>query len=454
MNAIPFLPSPLINGPALSDDLGEALDYSALAARASQWSVELAQDKSLVFCYIRNTCESVAAFLGALGAGHGVALLAPELPKASRIALEDQYSPDIIIEGAQVTRCVAPAAPLNPDLSLLLSTSGSTGGAKLVRLTLDNMISNATAIAQALDIRGDDVAAAHLPLHYSYGLSVLTSHLMQGAKIVLTERSFVDRLFWETMRAAKVTHFPGVPFHYDMMLRLGFERLGLDSLRVITQAGGNLPLAAREKAHAFMEAKGGRFYVMYGQTEAAPRITTLPHEDFPHNSGTVGRTLQGGRLFILDEEGVAVPQGEEGIVWYEGPNVMMGYADKRADLARGDDQHGKLATGDVGWLDADGRLTITGRVKRFGKVYGLRVNLDEIEQLAKTVWTRTAVVQTGDKVQVFLASTTGSAPVDDIKAVFAKHYTLPPTAYSFRLIDEIPFTDRGKTNYRTLEGFV
>lgn len=448
---IPFLPFPLPEGTALRDDSGAALSYGDLARNAKTWAGRLAQDKSLVFVYAANTAATVTAVLGALGAGHAVALLDAALPAAARADLSARYRPDIVIDRARLTRQEAPGEALHPDVALLLSTSGSTGGAKFVRLTLKNMATNAAAIARALEIRSDDVAAGHLSLHYSYGLSVLTSHLAMGAETVLTGRGLMDRAFWSAMKAAGVTHFPGVPFHYETMLRFGFERLGLDMVRTLTQAGGHLSPDKRAKAHAFMEARGGRFYVMYGQTEAAPRITTLHHADFAAHAATVGRALDGGRLTIRAEDGAELPQGEEGIVWYEGPNVMLGYAETRDDLMRGDDQGGVLATGDVGRLDAGGRLTITGRVKRFGKIYGLRINLDEIEKLARTLWPDAAVVQKDEKVRIFLAGDAGKPDAEALRAAFANCYTLPPTVYEFRFIAKIPHTTRGKTDYRRLE---
>ena len=454
MRGIPFLPVTLPEGVALRDDDGAVLDYGTLAREARVWAGRLAQDKSLVFVYAANTAATVTAMLGALDAGHAVALLDAALPAPARGDLTARYRPDIVIDRARLTRLEAPGDTLHPDVALLLSTSGSTGGAKFVRLTLKNMATNAAAIARALDIRGDDVAAGHLSLHYSYGLSVLTSHLAMGAETVLTGRSLMDRAFWPAMKEARVTHFPGVPFHYDMMLRLGFERLGLDTVRTLTQAGGHLALAAREKAHAFMEARGGSFYVMYGQTEAAPRITTLNHADFAAHSATVGPALDGGRLVIRDKDGAELPRGEEGLVWYEGPNVMMGYAETRDDLMRGDDQGGVLTTGDMGRLDTGGRLTITGRVKRFGKIYGLRINLDEVEKLAKTLRPDAAVVQKDQKVRVFLAADAGkpaAEAAEKMRAAFAGRYTLPLTAYEFRFIAKIPHTARGKTDYRRLE---
>jgi acyl-CoA synthetase (AMP-forming)/AMP-acid ligase II len=238
-----------------------------------------------------------------------------------------------------------------------------------------------------------------------------------------------------------------------MLLKLGFERLGLESIRTLTQAGGHLRVELREKAYRYMNDRGGRFYVMYGQTEAAPRITTLDHEMFLDHRESVGRVIPGGRLIIRDEAGSVLPAGREGIVWYEGPNVMMGYAESIADLARGDELSGVLATGDIGRLTDDGHLTITGRVKRMGKIYGLRVNLDEIERLAKVVHAQSAVVQQGEKITVMMVASLeeGPALIEKVRVEFARHFTVPATAYQFKLVEEIPTTSRGKVDYQRLQ---
>ena len=202
-----------------------------------------------------------------------------------------------------------------------------------------------------------------------------------------------------------------------------------------------------------MSDRGGRFYVMYGQTEAAPRISTLDHDDFLEHRGSVGRAIPGGRLSIRDEVGIELPAGQEGIIWYEGPNVMMGYAESFADLSKGDELAGVLATGDVGRLGDGGHLTITGRVKRMGKVYGLRVNLDEVERLVKGVHAQSAVVQWGEKIAVVLVSSQDDAAVliEKVRFELVRYYTIPVSAFEFRLVDEIPTTNRGKVDYQRLQ---
>ncbi len=439
---------------ALVEDGGGQITYGELADMVRLLSASLVMPKALVFLYTANDIRSVARFLASLHAGHAVALLDPDLPSAARVSLESRYKPGIVLDSvSDAPSLKACDYPINDALAVLLSTSGSTGGSKFVRLTLANLEANAKSIATSLRVRPNDVAAGHLPLHYSYGLSVLLSHLVTGAKIVLTSRGLMDRELWPVMKTNAVSHFPGVPFHYEMLLRLGLERLGLESIRTLTQAGGHLRVELREKAYRYMNDRGGRFYVMYGQTEAAPRIATLDHDEFLGHRESVGRAIPDGRLFIRDESGRVLPAGREGIVWYEGPNVMMGYAESVADLARVDELAGVLATGDIGRLGDHGHLTITGRVKRMGKIYGLRVNLDEIERLVKEVHAQSAVVQQGEKITVVMVASLEEGPVliERARVEFARHFTVPATAYQFKLVEEIPTTSRGKVDYQRLQ---
>lgn len=448
---------PLIDGvspecPALQDDaLTGWLSYGDLAALARLWSERMTGPRGLVFLYARNTCDSVAALIGALAANHAVALFDPNLSDEARDGLEAIYRPAWVV-GPATGQLKRPGGegPLHPDLALLLSTSGSTGSAKLVRLTMAAVKANAEGIAEVLKIDQRDIAAGHLPLHYSYGLSVLTSHFVQGARIRLTDMRLTDRAFWPAMREAGVTHMPGVPFHYQIMLKLGLQRLNLSTLRSMTQAGGALGLELRRQAHDFMQRSGGRFFVLYGQTEAAPRMTTLQHEDFAASPRSVGTPLPGCRIEICapDDNG----QGE---VVFCGPNVMLGYAETRNDLGRGDEMVGRLSTGDVGFLDLAGRLTLTGRVKRIGKLFGLRINLDEVEALTNASGA-SAVTQTNDALTVHVV-TTGDAASDEalsevILARLRERFTVPATSYRVRFVRAIPTTERGKVDYPALEG--
>ena len=444
---IPFLAGADAGSPCVRDDeTADWVSYGELTNLALSWSARLQGNKGLVVLYAYNDVPSVAALLGAMAAGHAVALLDPKLPEASKKQLAEAYRPEFEIRCAAVDQLSASDGdnlPPHPSLALLLSTSGSTGSRKFVRLTSDNIRSNAVAIADVLEIGSDSVASGHLPLHYSFGLSVLTSHLCAGARIVLSQHGFMEREFWKSMNEAAVTHLPGVPFHFAILERLGYERIDLPHLQSMTQAGGHLDVAARKRAHDFMERHGGRFYVMYGQTEASPRLTTLGHDEFLLAPASVGRALPGGTLKI--ESADADGRGE---VVYQGPNVMMGYAEQRSDLANGDELGGVLHTGDIGFLDPAGRLTLTGRAKRSAKIFGLRVNLDEVEKLTNSLC-RSAVLQLGEGLRIFYEEPNDTS-ADELRQLLLSRFSLPAASYTFRALSSLPRTERGKIDYQAL----
>jgi acyl-coenzyme A synthetase/AMP-(fatty) acid ligase len=438
--------------PVLSDDqthkwinIEELIDISNL------WETKLNTDRSLLFIYIRNCVNDIAKLLAALKSNHVVALLDPELPRKTKDELEKIYKPRFVFEDENLKVLSKKAEyDLHPDLFILLSTSGSTGSPKFVKLTKKNIESNASAICNVLDIGTSDVACGHLPLHYSYGLSVLTSHLYAGASTHLTTKGFLDDSFWSQMRAWRISHLPGVPFHYITLMRYGFSKLDLPDLRVLTQAGGALDSKISKVAHEFMDNINGRFHIMYGQTEAAPRLTTLSHEDFRENPLSVGKALPGGRIEIHNN-GIEVENGIEGDVIYHGENVMMGYAECSKDLSKGDVQKNTLITGDVGILDSHKRLTITGRSNRMGKIAGLRVNLDEIEKCLLQIKSEFAVIQKLDNLIIFFVPNNLYPNIkDDALNILIETFTLPKVAYKFKEISSIPRTSRKKIDYQIL----
>ncbi len=269
-----------------------------------------------------------------------------------------------------------------------------------MRLPNEAVFANAHQIADGLLIGAGDVAVCHLPLHYSYGLSVLLSHLEQGAAAFLTEAKITSADFSIRLASAGATHFPGVPFHYTTLARLGLARLIPPSVTTFTQAGGRLERRFAEAIHAQATARGARLCVMYGQTEAGPRMTTLPSDRFPLKPESVGRALKGGRLEIVNETGTVLPEGQVGQIVYYGPNVMRGYATSRSCLLQGDQMNGRLETGDVGYLDRDGDLFITGRNQQFAKVAGLRIELDEVERLLRPDF-EAVIIAGADCIHVF-----------------------------------------------------
>ena len=263
---------------------------------------------------------------------------------------------------------------------------------------------------------------------------MLLSHLLTGATVVLERTGVMQRDFWTAVDAYRVSSLAFVPYQYEMLRRLRFDPAKHASVRTLTQAGGRLRTELITEFAQKMAAAGGRMFVMYGQTEAAPRMATLPPERIADKLGSVGRAMPGGSFAI-----------EDGEVVYRGPNVMMGYAETGADLARGDELGGVLRTGDLGELDDEGFLFITGRLKRMGKVFGVRINLDDVERNFPV-----AAVAGDDKLHVFAEG----ASADETRALRTKiaewlgtHFT----GVDVRAIDALPLLPNGKTDYRALE---
>ncbi|EHR61671.1 AMP-binding protein [Saccharomonospora cyanea] len=321
------------------------------------------------------------------------------------------------------------------DLALLLTTSGSTGAAKAVRLSAGAVRANAVSIGQALGIDGRQVAPTSLPLHYSYGLSVLTSHLLVGATVVLCDGGVLSPRFWRAVDEHGATSLAGVPHTYETLDGIRWRPGRNPTLRTLTQAGGRLAPRLVRRFGELAEADGLRMFVMYGQTEATARMTVLPAERLKDKLGSVGLPIPGGRVDIDDGE-----------VVYHGPNVMLGYAEGPEDLARGDELGGTLRTGDLGRLDEEGFLWLTGRRSRVGKVFGTRVDLDVVERALDDVGP-VAALDADDRVAVWSASGAGE---DEVRARLVREFGLPRAGFLVHHVTALPRLPNGKIDYQRL----
>ena len=336
--------------PALLTDAG-AVDYAELADRVEQRAAALGPQRRLVLLEASNDVETVVTYLAALSGRHPV-LPADAGQPENLAALRAAWQPDLVARGAELTDVRRePRHQLHPDLALLLSTSGSTGSPKLVRLGAAGLQANAEAIADYLAIRPTDVAATTLPLHYCYGLSVLNSHLVRGAAVWLTDLSVVDPCFWAGVERNEVTTFPGVPHTFDLLDRVGFAERELPSLRYLTQAGGRMAPETVRRYAELGQRRGFDLVVMYGQTEATARMAWLPPDQALRRPGSVGLPVPGGAFHLEPVPGADPGVGE---LVYSGPNVMLGYAHTGADLGRGrtvDEWKLRVEGLDNHWLD-------------------------------------------------------------------------------------------------------
>lgn len=417
---------------------GDVIGYRQLADLVAAEVELLGTTRRLVLIELHNTVPAITSYLAALKAGHAV-MIAPDA--RTRETLTEIYDPDVVVEpsaggGSRVVQHrIGTRHDLHADLALLMPTSGSTGSPKLVRLSYENLDSNANSIAESLGVEATDRAMTSLPLSYCYGLSILHSHLTRGAAVIVTGLSVLDAGFWELAWAAGATGFAGVPYTFELLDRTGFADLDLPSLRYITQAGGKMD-ADRVRRYAELgRSRGWDLVVMYGQTEATARMAYLPADRVLDAPQAVGVPIPGGRFTIEDS----------GELIYHGPNVMLGYAESIRDLASGR-VIDHLCTGDLGRRRADGLYEIVGRRSRFVKLFGLRVDLDHLEHELRRDGIEALCTGDDDGLVVAVKAALHVDDVDPSAAVCAKA-GLPATVVHTFVVDELPRNANGKADY-------
>ncbi|MFC7847510.1 AMP-binding protein [Arthrobacter sp. NPDC057388] len=418
------------------------LTYRELADRVDALALRLGRQRRLVALAAANDVDSLVAYLAALAGGHPLILL-PEDKPAALESLVAAYDPDVVLRSANgetlfEERRAGTRHELHPDLALLLSTSGSTGSPKLVRLSAANLQANAESIAEYLGIGPADRAATTLPMSYCYGLSVINSHLLRGAGLVLTGLSVVDPCFWELFRTREATAFAAVPYTFELLERVGFAEMDLPALRYVTQAGGRLaPERVRDYAD-LGHRKGWDLFVMYGQTEATARMAYLPPALAAEHPGAIGVPVPGG-AFRIDP----VPGLEHGELVYTGPNVMLGYAETPADLGAGRAVH-ELRTGDLARLHPAGVYEVVGRRSRFVKIVGLRVDLGQVERILADLGVQAASAGTD---QGLVVAVEGSHDTQLLSKVLAQGIGLPRAALELHAVEHLPRLATGKVDY-------
>ncbi len=342
---------------------------------------------------------------------------------------------------------------LYDELALLLTTSGSTGSPKFVRQSYANIRANTDSIIEYLHLDSTERPITTLPMNYTYGLSIINTHLSVGATILLTEKTMMQKEFWNFFKEQGATSFGGVPYTYEMLDKLRFSRMNLPSLRTVTQAGGKLTPELHEKFAAYAHDNRKNFVVMYGQCEATARMGYLPPEKAVEKKGSMGIPIPGGCFKLIDANGEEIKEpNTTGELIYEGANVTLGYAEQGEDLVKGDERHGVLQTGDMAQFDKDHYYYIVGRKKRFLKLYGNRVNLDEVERLIKGEFNGLDCACGGvdDHMSLFVTDDEVANPVREF---VSKKTGINPAAFRTVVIKEIPKNDAGKTLYRELEKY-
>ncbi|MGY3893995.1 AMP-binding protein [Aeromonas enterica] len=432
--------------PAWCDPQEGWLSYGELARRVARLAASYPDERSLFYLPFFTRTAHLLHYLAVLKLGHVVMLADPALPSSQHDASCRQFGVSWWINDAgQLERLAATTPTLHPELAVLLPTSGSMGSAKWVRLSGRNLAANAASIADYLALAAAERAITSLPLFYSYGLSVLNSHLLVGASLVQSEGSVLKRDFWQQVEQHGVSSFAGVPFTYQMLARLRFDWARYPSLQTLTQAGGRLePALAQQFAEQALRL-GRRFFVMYGQTEATARMAWLATHEVVTHPDAIGRAIPGGHFSLRELEGGKPGEGE---LVYRGDNVMLGYATTVEDLVQGALLQ-ELATGDLARCDEAGRYYICGRLSRFLKLFGKRVSLAEVEsQLHRWGWT--GACGGCDDCLLAVVEPHGELTVDGLQRELAQWLQAPPRAVRVIQVAQLPRTANHKIDYAAL----
>ncbi len=427
----------------------------AVSVKTMHQSLQIDNTQGLVFIYNDNLIGSIEVLLNFLNSKFTVVLLGAQLHPSFKQNLEELYTPYYIydpgrktIEGYKSTQVSAsirllkrketPAYPVHPNIKMLLSTSGTTGSPKFVKLSDENLVHNAHSILDYMPVKSDDVVPLNVPIIFVYGLSIFTTNCMAAGSIVCTNNDILQPAFWTDFSKYNCSTIGGVPYVYEMLHRIGFFKKDHPSLRYMTQTGGILNQALRTEIVRYISTYGKQFFAQYGQTEAAGRMAYLPQQDLLEKAASIGKPIKNGR-FEIDEE-------TSELIYY-GPNVFGGYANGPGDLGTWHETN-KLYTGDVARVDDDGYYYITGRIKRIIKLFGTRLNLDEVELILKNSLGGQTVVCTGINDKYLQVSHVNDQLEESIiKQVLKEKLQIHPTSVQVKYVPAMPLTPNGKIDY-------
>lgn len=455
---------------ALVSEEGKTYSYEELSVLSSTCLVGIRQG-SLCFLICENIPEAIIFYVGLIRNQITTMLIPGDLSESKIESMILTYSPDYVISNIQskpsdsnfqaigyfnkyaVYENKGPtSSPVSSHVALCLTTSGSTGSPKFVKLSLDNLQSNTYSIIKALDIEETQRTITTMPMSYSYGLSVINTSIDAGGTLVVNSRPVTSKEFWNLVIRENVNTLSGVPYIYEQLSRVSVDFLCRTRIMKLTQAGGKLKREIRQHFSKICKETGIRFYVMYGQTEATARIAVLPPDDFAEFDNAIGFVVPGGKLTIVDEQENQIRSpGIIGELCYEGPNVFQGYATNRSDLNLPNSSPIILKTGDLGFFDSDARFFISGRIKRIAKILGIRVNLEEVESFLATAGFEAYCIEYFGKL--FVVTVTREVS-QEVKAELFAYLGMNSQLISFLQIDSIPRMDSGKVDYPSILEFL
>ena len=425
---------------------------------------------SLVILFIDNSVPSIIFYTSLIKNNSVVMLLDQKMSKKDYLEIIESYKPNFIIAPSKYSKDLINVRSenlnkyydlnvwrtiflkkkkMNKNLCLLLSTSGSMGSKKFVMLSKNNLKENSLSIIKYLNLKSVDRAITNMPSSYSYMLSIINTHLEIGASLFLTNNTIVQKDFWVDYSKNNVTSFNGVPYIYEILIKLGLNKIFTKSLKTLTQAGGKLDLDSSKIIINFCKSKKIKFFAMYGQTEASPRMTYLDWKFSEKKIGSIGKPIPGGKIILYDKKNRTIKNPNEiGELVYKGKNVSMGYSQNFKDLNLGDKNKQKLKTGDLAFFDKDKFLFLVGRKKRIVKIFGTRFDLNEIEKKMEQNGLAVACKGLDDKLGVYFIK---KLKMDKVLNKLVEITGQNKIAFNLIALNKFPRTFSGKINYTKLK---
>lgn len=451
---------------ALISESGDHLSYGELENKSSVFQKKF-HSKKTVFCLFNNDVESIISYIALLNNDNKIFLIDNKIPLADLSHLIELYKPAYILtkenffisdmnyhiedEYGDYTifrRDFEDFYEIFSDLSILLSTSGSTGSPKFVRISKENLLANAISIIDSLKINSNSLTITNLSMNYSYGLSIINTFLYARATLIVSSHSLTSKNFWQVVQAYKPNFFNGIPYHYDLICKFGDNFFSELPFQFFTQAGGRMSDQTKNKIVSLCLKNSKKLFLMYGQTEATARISVLPSDCVPSKKNSVGKSIPGGKIEVQSPNGQKIDTSNTpGEIVYHGKNVSLGYCTSIEDLARGNDNNFILFTGDIGYMDSDNFLYLIGRRSRFIKFLGNRLSLDDIESKLSDAFGMCACLGENEKLVIFFDKVMNQKEIDNFLYEKLKFKLL----IEIITIENIPRTGNGKINYNFLQ---
>ena len=452
---------------AVTTEEGKNISYKELLKETDKLKKFLdTKNKSLVFLIGKNNLETIISYISSIHSDHAVALLDEKIDSELLENLIIKYRPDFVISEKNkkiksqefslfsdyynfkiLKNKNSVNKNINKNLLFLISTSGSTGSSKFVRISFENTQNNLLSILKYLPINEKDVTITTLPISYVYGLSIFNTHLYQGARIVLNEKSVIEKRFLNLLEKEKVTSFGGVPYTFSIIDRVHKNKINFDSLKYVTQAGGKMNEKLLKNIMNLFKSNNKKFISMYGAAEATARMSYLDWKYAEDKFGSIGKPIAGGEFSLENNNGQKINETNvEGELIYKGNNVCLGYANHISDLSLGDINKGILKTGDIALKDKDDFFYLKGRKDRYVKIFGLRLNLDELEELVSNYGVENICkFDTENKINILIKENTNNFNL--IKYISGK-LSLHPNVFSIKKVNQFPMTKNLKIKYK------